>query len=455
MQVFIKKIKSKILVENEGRRNDIARKNIFSSFGIKGLSITISLFLVPLTINYINPEKYGIWLIISSMILWFNFFDFGFGNGLRNKLTEAIASENVQECKKLISTAYASLILLSLGLVIIFLTVNPFIKWDELLKISRSYKNDLNELIPILFVLFCLQFVLQLINAINYSFQRSAMVSAVSLTGNILSLIFVILLKLTVKGSLLGLGIAVSAGNLIALLLFTFNFFVFKYPNLKPNIKYVSFESSKNILNLGRKFFIIQIAAIVQYETTNILISRYFSPVKVTEYNIAYKMFSVIMLVFGIILTPIWSAVTEAQSKGDYKWILQAEKKLLKMWSLFALLAIIILIFSKIIYFLWLKNLVIIPFMTSFGIMLYILVMSFGSIYVSILNGLGRLKTQFYLSIITMIAFIPLSYLLAIKFNLGIFGLCLALIISNFNGLIAAPIEFKKIMNENNQYPQI
>lgn len=62
-----------------------AKKNILASFIIKGLSIAISLVLVPLTINYINPTQYGIWLTLSSIVAWFSFFDIGLTQGLRNK----------------------------------------------------------------------------------------------------------------------------------------------------------------------------------------------------------------------------------------------------------------------------------------------------------------------------------------------------------------------------------
>ena len=68
-----------------------AKKNIVASFVIKGLNIAIGLILVPLTINYLNPTKYGIWITLSSVIGWFSFFDIGLGNGLRNRFAEAIA----------------------------------------------------------------------------------------------------------------------------------------------------------------------------------------------------------------------------------------------------------------------------------------------------------------------------------------------------------------------------
>ena len=84
---------------NKGHSRSVnAKKNILASLVIKGCSIAISLILVPLTIHYVNPTKYGIWLTLSSMVSWFGFFDIGFGNGLRNKFAEAKAKGQHASC---------------------------------------------------------------------------------------------------------------------------------------------------------------------------------------------------------------------------------------------------------------------------------------------------------------------------------------------------------------------
>ena len=67
------------------------KKNAIGSILIKGWSILISLILVPMTMDYLSPEIYGIWLTVSSVIVWLNFFDVGFTLGLKNKLAEALA----------------------------------------------------------------------------------------------------------------------------------------------------------------------------------------------------------------------------------------------------------------------------------------------------------------------------------------------------------------------------
>jgi hypothetical protein len=53
----------------KGNERSVAvKKNIAVSLVLKCISILVSLQVVPLTIGYVNPTKYGIWLTLSSII---------------------------------------------------------------------------------------------------------------------------------------------------------------------------------------------------------------------------------------------------------------------------------------------------------------------------------------------------------------------------------------------------
>lgn len=80
---------------NGNSRSIIVKKNIIASFFLKCISILVSLQVVPLTITYINPTKYGIWLTLSSIIAWLSYFDLGFAHGFRNRFSEAKANGNI------------------------------------------------------------------------------------------------------------------------------------------------------------------------------------------------------------------------------------------------------------------------------------------------------------------------------------------------------------------------
>ncbi len=121
---------------NQGHERSInAKKNIIASFVIKGLSILISLILVPLTINYVNPSRYGIWLTISSIVVWFSFFDIGLTQGLRNKFAEARAKNDDSIAQVYVSTTFAILSLIFFVIWCIFFMFNNYLNWDKILNI--------------------------------------------------------------------------------------------------------------------------------------------------------------------------------------------------------------------------------------------------------------------------------------------------------------------------------
>ena len=97
-----------------------AGKQILFSLILQGIGIVISLLYVPLLLNYLTQEKYGIWLTLTSILGWFSFFDIGLGNGLRNNLGEAFSSNNLSLGKKYVSTTYALLILIFSNISCIF-----------------------------------------------------------------------------------------------------------------------------------------------------------------------------------------------------------------------------------------------------------------------------------------------------------------------------------------------
>ena len=96
-------------ITSGNERSVKAKKNIIASFLNKGVAIIISLLIVPITINYLNSEQYGIWLTLSSTVAWIAYFDIGLGHGFRNKFAEAKANGDLILARKYVSTTYAIL----------------------------------------------------------------------------------------------------------------------------------------------------------------------------------------------------------------------------------------------------------------------------------------------------------------------------------------------------------
>ena len=114
---------------------------------VKGCSIVISLLLVPITLGYVSSELYGIWLTLSSVVIWLNFFDVGFTLGLKNKLTEAIALGQWDRGKSLVSTAYFMMTIIFLPLCLLLELFIPFVEWALFLNVSEIYNTEIQKVV--------------------------------------------------------------------------------------------------------------------------------------------------------------------------------------------------------------------------------------------------------------------------------------------------------------------
>lgn len=428
-----------------------ALKNIVGSFIIKGISIVINLALVPLTINYLSPTKYGVWLTISSILGWINFFDIGLGHGLRNKLAQAIAKDEMDKAKSYVSTAYISISILCISLFAVFVVINNFLNWNTLLNIPVEIDENLKSVALILFSMFSIQFVLQLINSIFLSTQQPAKVSMFNMVSNFFVLIGIILLMKLTHESLFHIAFVFS---IIPVLVFTgvsIYYFNTNFKKFSPSIFHFDYYALKDVLSLGLKFFIIQITVLIFFQTSNLLICRYFSPELVTPYNIAFRYFGIITMVFSIITAPYWSAYTEAYVKQDFDWIRRSTNQLLKMWMALAVVAIIMLLCSNYMYHLWVGDKVKIDFKISLFMMLYTVIVSFGNIYIQVLNGIGNVKLQMIVNLVSVLLFIPLSYYFAVILDFGIVGIILSTIICSLYGPLIAPIQVRNILGKRTQ----
>lgn len=428
-------------------RTIAAKKNVAGNILIKVFSMFVSFIIVPITINYINPTQYGIWLTLTSMISWVALLDVGLTQGLRNKFAEAKAKNDHLLAKIYVSTTYFYITVLFLGVWILFLLVNSFIDWDKLINIPFSLNSEVKMLASIIITYFCFQFIFQVIKTIIIADQKPAIASLIDLIGQVVSLLIIYIFTLVTKGSLILLGIAIGVFPVLFLILANVYFFSTDYKSYKPELKFVKNEYRNELMGLGLKFFILQLAAMIQYGSSMFLIARYFNTTEVTSYNIAFKYFMTLQGVFLIFLAPLWSSSTDAYFKGDFNWIIKAVKNYLFILLPFLGLGIIMLIFANQFYDFWLgEGLVDISYEVSLYSFLFFAIGMFSSVFVNVINGIGALKVQFYSSFITSIGFIFLALFFIKSLNLPVWSIILASIISNVYGYFIAPFQLYQIL---------
>ncbi len=322
--------KAKSLVRGNGRFGNV-KKNIVASFAIKSISMLVSFALVPLTIGYVSSELYGVWLTLSSVLTWLSFLDIGFSKGLKNKLTEAIAHNDWEKGKSLVSTTYFMMILIFLPICLLLEIIIPYIDWCSLLNVSTQYSSEIIKAMYLLVAMACLQMVVNVITSVVAVFQKAALSNAFMPIGNLISLVVIFVLTKTCPPSLTALALTLAAMPILVTIIASVFLFTGQFSKVSPSFSLVKREHVKELFELGYKFFIINIQVIVLYQSTNILISNVSSPNEVTTYNIAYKLLSLAMMAYTIITVPLWPAYTDAFAREDYAWMKNMRKKMQKI----------------------------------------------------------------------------------------------------------------------------
>ena len=184
------------------------------------------------------------------------------------------------------------------------------------------------------------------------------------------------------------------------------------------------------------------------FATDNLIITQLFGPADVTVYNIAYKYFNYIPIVFFVILTPMWSAYTEAYIKDDIDWIRNAVNKILKVWILLSILIIVMIAAANWVYDIWLNSKIEVPLLLTILMGLFAIVSNWNNIFAYFINGVGKIRLQLYNSIFVAIINIPLSIYFAKNLGMGISGVIAATCVCVGIGAIWSPIQYTKIVNK-------
>jgi O-antigen/teichoic acid export membrane protein len=299
--------------------------NVFSTASAtafaKAISFLLALISVPIALEYLRKERYGLLVTLTSLTALLAFADLGVGNSLINCISEADGKDDPLLKKKHVSTAFFTL----LGIIALFtcglLLFTQEVPWGHLFGIrSPEALREVNPAVWIVFACFLLNLLFGIAYKAQLGLQLGYIGSLWQAAGSILGFGGLLFCTKTDQG-LLGLLAAVLGGPVLASF---FNFVWFFYGShrwLAPSISYCS----KNILSaMGRLallFFILQIAVSMGYESENLIIAWLLGPETVVQYDVHKRLFSLLPMVLGFTLTPLWPAYREALTRGHLPWV--------------------------------------------------------------------------------------------------------------------------------------
>ena len=414
-------------------------------FGAKGTLLLANFVVISITLDLLSTKIYGVWITLYTTISWLSFFDLGLGNGMRNLFAVNRAIGNQEKNKQLVSTSY----IIVLGIALILLIVGlPFVYYADITRffnISDIAIPDLRCVLSLLVVVTSLQLITKLINSIFLADQKPALSSLIDCSGVVCSLLLLFILKDWLVGSLFNLALIITIPTFVISFIVTLFAFNKNYRKLKPSLKCFNLKISNKLINLGLRFFLIQLSALIILQGSNIIILKFIGAEEVSVFSLVYKYFNVIVTIFTLVLTPYWSFFTDSYAKNNYNQLKQGFKQLLISWLAISMVGVVMWIALPFSFKIWLNQELDIPAYLPVSLLLFSIFSNLGSVFIYFLNGTSS-YLNFQLAIVLAFAALlyPLSaYLLP---TYGVLGVVFTMFFANSYGVLFAPYLSYKVL---------
>ena len=233
----------------DGRSNQRYRKVLIaasSSMFYKIITVVTGLVSIPLTMDYLGTERFGIWMVCTSILSFIAFADLGLGNGLLNAVSKNHGLDKNEETNKYVSSVFFILLTISIFIGLIMFFIFPYVEWEKVFNVTSPIAiEESSMVILVLTSIIMLNLPLEVVQKIQIGYQQShinniwlSLGSIFGLSGVLVSIYFEAGLPWLI-GSLMGGPVVANILNGIKL------FFYESSCICKKNVSSLSNDSTK------------------------------------------------------------------------------------------------------------------------------------------------------------------------------------------------------------------
>lgn len=428
-RLFYLAISRNVPPEVRQRRSRSVVQGTLSAIGVRGLGSVIGLITVHLTVHYLGPERYGIWMTITAWVAFLGFADLGIGSSVTNVLARSFGTGDVESARRYVSTALCLFSLIGLAVALLGIICAKPLAQVTFPSVSAALMQ--REVVPCFVValaVFGLSFPLFISSRLLATHQQTAKANLWIMAGSVANL-GGILIAVYCRAPLPWLVIGSTAPGFIVSLVCTIWVFGWQEHVLRPAFSAVRPAEMRELFSSGWKFFVTTTAWLINSQTDNIVIAHFLGPTQVTPYSVTFRLFAYATLIQSFASASLWPAYTEAMAKRDYEWIYGVYRKQLQSSIAIAVvIVVLLLIFGRAIIQLWAGQTAVPSVSVLWWMAIWNIILALMWVPSTILNASGNLLVMTIYGPLTAILNLVLSILFVQRF--GVAGVIAGTVIS-------------------------
>lgn len=353
---------------------------------------------MPLTLGLLDNERYGIWLIMSSILMWLALTDLGIPSALQNPLVESWSRNDLPAAARLIRYATRLLSWIGLGIALacaILVSGLPVAEW---LNIQVSHHAEFKAALLASIILVCVGLPLRVTGILAYATRRAHLPPLADITTQLLSLGLLAFFAATHFSSLFALVFAVSLVQLVVNL--GLNRWLLRDTGVGACLASagkINDLERRNLKGKGVLFLLVLVGEGLVLQSDAFVIGAMKDPAAITAYLVPHTLFMQFFFLQNAFLRPSWALFTEANALGDRSKAVRLLRRglLLTLGASFSF-AVGFLVFGDWFIRLWTHNKVELPGLMAWGFGAYIIVAAVGNLLAMFCNAVGLVGKRLY-----------------------------------------------------------
>jgi heptosyltransferase-2 len=292
-----------------------------ASVGFRGAMLLAGFLYIPATIRYLGPERYGLWVAMTSIVTLLAFADCGLGSSLMNDVAYSIGRGRDDSARRSISSTFFALAGVGVAGCLVFALANPFIPWQSAFRTrTLAEAAEASRAVAVIVCGFLVALPFTTVQRVQSAHQEGFKTQAWEIGGVALSLLG-LFGAIRLHAGLPALAVVFTAGPLLAMVLNWLFYFMIERPAESPAWRLFNLRLGREIAAEGGYFLILQLAGVAVFSIDTFIVLHYFGQAAFAKYCLVAKLFQVAPALAGVWLAALWPAYAEAIARGDHQWV--------------------------------------------------------------------------------------------------------------------------------------
>ncbi len=377
----------------------------------KAVMAAVQFAIVPPLLESLGGVRFGVWQALQSLAGLSTACDLGIGNAAVNRIAAAAARRDVRRVGQVVSTAACLLVGVAAACLVAIVVAWPHVPWDRLLKTDGPQMHaETAGAVAASLAFLMLSLPLGFVEQVAAAFQRGAatnlgrIAAAVATYGAVTWAVR--------SGAPFAVVAMASLFPALACWAAAWGAVVLRspaahFPSSRPTL-----SEARELLRSGLMFYAVQCCAVLGFGIDHLLVSAAIGPAEVTAYAVPYRLFSLLVVVAAVALSPLWPAYADAKALGDGTWIRRTLRVSIVVTAVCsATLAAGLVWAAPWIMRQWVGDAIEASLPMRAGMAMLVAVQNVGTAIAMYWNGTGKLRVQLLLGMAFGLVSLPLKWL--------------------------------------------